>query len=155
LGMAYALAGRITEGLALLGQAMQQTTASRRQGERSRWVAHQSEAMLLAGRPEEALSLAQQALELARTYKERGHEAWILRLVGEIVARNEPLEAEEAEALYRQALALADELDMCPLQAHCHRGLGTLYAKSGRPQQARTELATAIDLYRAMEMTFW
>jgi hypothetical protein len=30
-----------------------------------------------------------------------------------------------------------------------------LYAKLGRRQQARTELLAAIELYRAMEMTFW
>ena len=44
---------------------------------------------------------------------------------------------------------------MRPLEAHCHRGLGTLYAKLGRREQARTELSTAIELYRAMDMTFW
>ena len=44
---------------------------------------------------------------------------------------------------------------MCPLQAHCHRDLGTLYAKTGRQEQARTELSTAIEMYRAMDMTFW
>ncbi len=44
---------------------------------------------------------------------------------------------------------------MRPLQAHCHRGLGTLYAKTGRREQARAELSTAIELYRAMDMTFW
>jgi len=44
---------------------------------------------------------------------------------------------------------------MRPLQAHCHRGLGTLYAKTGRPEQAHTELVAAIDLYCAMDMTFW
>jgi hypothetical protein len=50
---------------------------------------------------------------------------------------------------------LAHELGMRPLQAHCHLGLGTLYAKTGRREQARTELSAAITLYRAMEMTFW
>ena len=54
-----------------------------------------------------------------------------------------------------QSLALAGELGMRPLQAHCHRGLGTLYAKLGQPEQARTELSMAIELYRSMEMTFW
>ncbi len=54
-----------------------------------------------------------------------------------------------------QALALANALGMRPLQAHCHRGLGTLYAALGQRQQAHTELATAIELYQAMEMTFW
>ena len=44
---------------------------------------------------------------------------------------------------------------MHPLMAHCHRGLGTLYAATGQREQARTELAAAIALYRAMDMTFW
>jgi hypothetical protein len=44
---------------------------------------------------------------------------------------------------------------MRPLAAHCHRGLGTLYAKIGWREQAGAELSTAIELYRAMDMTFW
>ena len=60
-----------------------------------------------------------------------------------------------AAAHYRQALALAEELGMRPLQAHCHRGLGTLYATIGQQEQARAELSAAIVLYRAMDMTFW
>jgi hypothetical protein len=39
--------------------------------------------------------------------------------------------------------------------AHCHRGLGTLYAKTGQREQVRAVLSTAIALYRAMVMTFW
>jgi tetratricopeptide (TPR) repeat protein len=64
-------------------------------------------------------------------------------------------EALQAEAHYRQALALADELGMCPLQAHCHRGLGTLYAATGQREQARSALTTAIEMYTSMDMTFW
>jgi hypothetical protein len=52
-------------------------------------------------------------------------------------------------------MALADALGMRPLLAHCHCGLGTLYAKSRQREQARAELSAAIELYRAMEMTFW
>ncbi len=55
----------------------------------------------------------------------------------------------------KRRFALAEELGMRPLQAHCHRGLGTLYAKTGQREQARAELAAAIKLYRAMDMTFW
>ena len=61
----------------------------------------------------------------------------------------------QAEAYYRQALALAEEIGMRPLQAHCHLGLGTLYAKLGRPEQAQAALSVAIDLYRVMDMLFW
>ena len=66
-----------------------------------------------------------------------------------------PPDVVQAEAHYQQALALAEELGMRPLQAHCHHGLGTLYARSGQREQARTALSTAIELYRAMEMTLW
>jgi len=85
----------------------------------------------------------------------RGNEAYALRLLGEIAARREPPERERAEAHYRQAHALAEELGMRPLMAHCHLGLGKLYGKSGRRAEARAELSVAVDLYRAMEMTFW
>jgi uncharacterized protein HemY len=44
---------------------------------------------------------------------------------------------------------------MRPLQAHCHRGLGTLYAAIGQWEQARAALSTAIKMYQSMEMTFW
>jgi tetratricopeptide (TPR) repeat protein len=88
-------------------------------------------------------------------HQERGHQAYALRLLGNIAARREPPEAAQAEAHYRQALALAEELGMRPLQAHCHLSLGTLYVKTGQRKQARTELSTAIELYRDMDMTFW
>jgi hypothetical protein len=39
--------------------------------------------------------------------------------------------------------------------AHCHLGLGTLYAMTGQLEQVRVELIAAIDLYRAMDMSFW
>ena len=83
------------------------------------------------------------------------YQAYALRLLGGIAAHRDPPESALAEAHYRQALALADELGMRPLQAHCHRGLGTLYAATGQPEQARTALAAAIAMYRAMDMTFW
>ena len=91
----------------------------------------------------------------AREHRERGHQAYALRLLGDIAARREPLDAAQAEADYQQALVLAEELSMRPLQAHCHRGLGMLYAATSQREQARTALTTAITLYRDMEMTFW
>jgi hypothetical protein len=44
---------------------------------------------------------------------------------------------------------------MRPLQAHCHRSLGTLYTMTGQREQARAELSMAIVMYRAMDMAFW
>jgi tetratricopeptide (TPR) repeat protein len=113
------------------------------------------EAYLLAGRLEEAHALAEPALALAREHQERGHQAYALRLLGDIAARREPPESEQAGDYYRQALALAEELEMRPLVAHCHLSRGELCAKFGRRAEAHAELSAALELYRAMEMTFW
>jgi tetratricopeptide (TPR) repeat protein len=118
-------------------------------------VVHLSEAYLRAGRMDEATEVARQAIHLARDYKERGNEAYALRLLGDIAAHRQPPEVDPAETHYRQALALAEELGMRPLQAHCHLGLGTLYTQAGQREQACAALTAAIDLYRAMDMTFW
>jgi tetratricopeptide (TPR) repeat protein len=118
-------------------------------------IARLSEAYLLAGRLEDAHQRAAQALDLARQYKQRGTQACALWLLGESTARQGSPEVESAVGHYREALALAEELDLRPLQAHCHRGLGTLYAATGQREQARSALTTAIAMYRAMEMTFW
>jgi class 3 adenylate cyclase/tetratricopeptide (TPR) repeat protein len=154
LGYAYALAGRVAEAVPLLEQAVEHDT-SWRGGAYVLGVAWLGETYLLAHRRKEALTYATRALELSRARKERGNEAWTLRLLGEMAAHCDPPETKPAAAHYRQALTLANELGMRPLQAHCHRGLGTLYAKTGRQEQARTALLIAIDLYHTMEMTFW
>jgi hypothetical protein len=110
---------------------------------------------MLAGHLEEAHALTDHALAHAREHQERGNQAYALHLLGEIAARREPPEMALAETHYRQALTLAEELGMRPLQAHCHRGLGTLYAATGQRESARHALVTAIALYRSMVMTFW
>jgi tetratricopeptide (TPR) repeat protein len=138
-----------------LRQAREQSAATGRAHQETLCSLPLGEAQLLAGHLESAQSLAERALALAREPQERGHQAYALRLLGEIASHRETPEAEQAEAHYRQALALAEELGMRPLQAHCHLGLGTLYAQIGQREQARAALTAAIDLYRTMDMTFW
>jgi hypothetical protein len=99
--------------------------------------------------------LATRTLALTGELQERGHQAYTLRLLGDIAARRTAPDIATAVAHYRQALSLAEALGMRPLMAHCYQGLGTLYAQTHQPGQARAALATAIDLYRDMGMRFW
>jgi class 3 adenylate cyclase len=75
----------------------------------------------------------------------RGEEAWQHARQALDLARQLKERGDEAHALHQ----------LGAVQAHCHLGLGTLYTKIGRRQQAHAELSAAIDLYRAMEMNFW
>jgi len=155
LGAAYASANRIGEALVLLEQAVKQAASMRRMVELSLHVAWQSEVLLLADRVDDAKERALRALELARVHKERGYQAWILRLLAEIDLRRSSRQPDEAEAYFEQALVLGDELGMDPLRAHCLLGLGAVYERTGRWQRACASLSTAGGLYRAMGMTFW
>ena len=155
LGAAYTLAGRVTDAMALLMQAMEQIIALDMRGLQALCSLPLGEAQMLAGRLEEAHALAEQTLALARAHQERANQAYALRLLGEITARRDAPALEQAEAYYQQALTLAEELGMRPLVAHCYLGLGMLYAGIGWPEQAHAALSTAVELYRTMGMTFW
>ena len=155
LGAAYTLGGRVADAVALLTQALEQNIATEMVGFQTLCSLPLGEAHLLAGYPEAAHTLAERALALARAHQERSNQAYALRLLGEIAAHHAPPQVELAADRYQQALALAEELGMRPLQAHCHRGLGMLYATIGQQEQAHAELSAAIVLYCAMDMTFW
>jgi tetratricopeptide (TPR) repeat protein len=154
LGYAYALSGRFRESVALLEEAVADSAATGI-ANHPLFLAHLGEAHLLAGRRDDALAVARHALDLAHRQKERGHEAWVLRLLGEIAAHADPPDVKSAEEHYRQALARADELGMRPLAAHCHLGLGTLYRRTGDLTKAREHLITATAMYREMDTGYW
>jgi class 3 adenylate cyclase/tetratricopeptide (TPR) repeat protein len=153
LGYAYTLQGRLAEGRALLEEAISENLSTGVR--RAIYWAWLSESCRLGGHGAEALQHARQTLDLARQQKDRGEEAHALHQLGVVHAHANPPDVAQAEAYYQQALALAEELGMRPLQAHCQRGLGMLYGQTGRGVQACAALTTAIALYRDMEMTFW
>jgi tetratricopeptide (TPR) repeat protein len=154
LGAAYALTGRADEAVALLEQTIEQGAASSIFSQHSLTVALLGEALLLAGREQEALARATEALGLSRLRNEPGYQAWALRLLGEIAGLRHPSDA-QAEASYEEALRLADELGMRPLAAHCHLGLGALGRRTGTFEQARTHVTDARSMYHEMDMRFW
>jgi hypothetical protein len=91
----------------------------------SRLLVPMGEVDLLAGRAEEARRFADLALARAREHRQRGDEA------------------------------LSTEQGMRPLIAHWHLGLGKLYRRTDKREQAQEHLATATTMYREMGMTYW
>jgi tetratricopeptide (TPR) repeat protein len=148
LGHAYALSGRITEALTLLQEARALDTSVI-------YLPAICEAYLLIDHATDASDLAQQALAYSHARRRYGTQAQVLWLLGKIAMQHDLSRLNEATTYYQQALTLAEPHGMRPLQAHCHLGLGTLYATTGQRQQAHAALSAAMALYCAMDMTFW
>jgi tetratricopeptide (TPR) repeat protein len=155
LGYAYVLSSRVKDGVALLHEATEQAIRTGIDYDEAPTLAWLSEAELLDGRPDQAMSLAQRALDRSRRHGHRGHEAYGLRVLAEIAAALDVSHVETAKDHYHQTLALATELEMRPLVAHCHHGLGKLYRRANESEQAQKHLATATAMYREMGMQFW
>jgi hypothetical protein len=117
-------------------------------------MAYLCEAHLRAGRRDDAVAVARRAFDLAHRQKERGNEAWVLRLLGDIAAHADLPDPEAAEGHYNQALARADELGMRPLAAHCHLGLGRLFHRTGDRAKAAEHLTIAATMYCEMDTGF-
>jgi class 3 adenylate cyclase/tetratricopeptide (TPR) repeat protein len=155
LGHVYASAGRIGEGVSCLQQALTAYDQAEIGFYHALSVAQLGAAYLVAGQVEQADACADRAVRLARGRGERGHEAWALRLLGEVAADQHRPDVATAAAHYHAAMTLASELDMRPLVAHCHGGFGSLYRRMGDAEQAREHLTTARAMYGEMGMTHW
>jgi class 3 adenylate cyclase/tetratricopeptide (TPR) repeat protein len=149
LGEASESLSRIREG----EQLLERQAARGRFGDLG-WAYHAlGRACLLLGRLDEARRLGERVVESSPG--QHGFAAHALHLLGDIATLPERFEAGRGEAHYRQALALAEPRGMRPLVAHCHLGLGKLYRRTDKREQAKEHLTIATTMYREMGMTYW
>jgi tetratricopeptide (TPR) repeat protein len=140
LGNAFAATGRVGEAMPLLELTNERA--------RNSWTRVQlAQGYLLAGKLQEATSLANQVLESSQ----RSHTALSLYVLAESLLHGDVADRVKAEDHYDHAMTLANELRMRPLVAHCHVGLGKLYRRTGNYQKAKTHLAAGVAMMREME----
>jgi class 3 adenylate cyclase/tetratricopeptide (TPR) repeat protein len=149
LGEAYTRAGRVDEGRLLLEQAVEQTEALGAVTGHAYEVAMLADNVLLSGDIAAAQRLAHRALDVARTYCERGNEAVVMLVLGDIMARSEP---DEALACYQGAIERAAELGMRPLLGRVHAALAAFHRQRGEERKAAEEAARATDLRDMLEI---
>jgi DNA-binding SARP family transcriptional activator/type II secretory pathway predicted ATPase ExeA len=157
---ALARIGETTEAVGRLREGEQLYELLRARPESSGWAARivassLGRASLLVGRRAEAREFAQQALEAVQYHAHRRSYPSTLLLLGDIATHPDQFDVEKGEQYYGKALALAEERKMRPLVAHCHAGLGKLYQRTGKREQAQEHLTTATTMYREMGMTYW
>jgi len=155
LGHGYDVAGQHEEAVAWIQDGLAAARATKFRPCTSLWTTWLADAQLHAGLVHEARETASLAVQMGRDHQERGFEGYALRQLGDVLVAGEPPDLAHAEDLYHQALAIAEDLGMRPLQAHTHLSLGKLYRRAGRAHGARAELDVAIDLYLSMEMRHW
>jgi tetratricopeptide (TPR) repeat protein len=155
LGLCFTRLKRADDGLPLLEDAVRQSDELGVRAYVSRWTAHLGEALLLAGHPRRAVIAAERAIELAVRHGERGNEAEARLLRGTLAARPEELDAATAVAEFARALAIAERLDMRPLQGRTHLALGRLHRTLKHNEVAEDHIARAIVLFSGMGMRSW
>jgi len=131
LGGAYLFADRLDDAERSLMEALDVAKKVRLVVQKARWLTFLARVHLRRGRIDEATRWAEEALSLARWLGERSSEAYALHALGEIGVAGR----------FAEARALAEELGMRPLVAHCHLGAG--------------ELAEAARLFRQLKMDAW
>ena len=154
LGLAYTLGGRIAEALPVLEEAETRAPEIRIFNTPTAAIALGT-VYLLAEKTDEALAVAARAAERAIRCGFRGDQARVSYLLGEICARRDPSDVQQAEANYREAMALAEDLGMRPLAAQCHLGLGMLYRQMDNHKRANNHLSEAVQRFREMDMPYW
>ena len=155
LTSAYVLAGRAKDALAVLERAGRQAASIDDPVERRTGPGALAEAYLAGGRAAEALPLARRYLEQRRTLGARGFEAWALRLLAEVLLAQDPPDLGPAEDAYGDALGIARELGMRPLEALCRAGLVRVHERGGDRVAAEREAAAADVLLQALGMDLW
>jgi tetratricopeptide (TPR) repeat protein len=157
LAHGYLVGGRPSDAVVALEQSLSQAQESdvRLGAFRHQRLVLLAEAQLQVGNVIDAERLARQAVEVCRRHHQRGWEADSLRVLAATAAHPSCLTPEKAVAGYREAIALATELGMRPLVAHCQLGLGNLCRLTGDRDQARAHLTAASEMYDEMDMPSW
>jgi tetratricopeptide (TPR) repeat protein len=154
LGATHLLAGRVDEGIAMVRAAAEEVQSRRLLMQQAAVLALLGEACVVAGCLDEASTAAERALLLARERGQRGDEAAALHVLGEAAARGAGA-ADKAEHYYLAAIALAGELEMRPLLARTHLGIGRVCLRGGDRERAEDHFLAAARLFIAMDMPFW
>lgn len=141
LGLAYALAGRVGDGLDLLERAAASERRIASVAFSEMLLLHLSRALIAAGRLDDASRAAQEALSWAVEHGDQGAIAGAHGLHGEVARLREPAAHEEMERHLTESLRRAEALEMRPLAARCHLRLAWLYERIGSPDRERHEAA--------------
>ncbi len=152
LGHACVEDGQVGRGLALLEEANERYARMGLGLFKSLVGMQLANAYLRAGRIEEASRRLEQSLEISRSRRERGHEAYGTFVLGGIAAHTPGSDMDDARQSYEHALACAEELGMAPLAAQCHLALGYLLSDAAS-EEANQHLSKSRKMFKELGLS--
>jgi class 3 adenylate cyclase/tetratricopeptide (TPR) repeat protein len=135
MGRTMARIGQVKEGLSLLEKAVALDETAEPQIARSFTLTAYAEALLLAGELDKAETVIGGVLQRARSIGERSSEAHACWL-GATIQTVRASDLDAAAGLLGSATAIATELDLQPLLAHCHLANADLCHRRGLQSEA-------------------
>jgi predicted ATPase len=140
-GWADAQRGEATTGMVRIRDGLAAAEATGARVTTPLYLTLLAEALALAGKIEEGLATLDDALAKAAVSGEKGWNAEILRLRGELIARLPYPDPAKAEESFRTALAIAREQGTRGYELRAATSLARLWLKQGRWSEARDLLA--------------
>jgi predicted ATPase len=140
-GWAVAQRGETTTGIAHIREGLAADEAIGAHLRAPFYLTLLGEALALAGRTEEGLAALDDALAKTAVSGERGWDAEIHRLRGELTARLPYPDPAKAEDSFRTALTIAREQGTRGYELRAATSLGRLWREQGRRGEARELLA--------------
>jgi tetratricopeptide (TPR) repeat protein len=155
LGIAYALTGRPAEAISLHEEAIRLQEEAGALVNRGHWWTNLGEALLRAGRTEEARRAGQEGLKFAQAHAEQAQEASSRWVLGEVAACETPPARTEAETQLREAARLAEALGLKPLLGRCWMSQGLLAREAGDEAAGKALLEKAATLFGSLGMLWF
>jgi len=152
LGVAYARSRRTDAGLKLASQAVTDAEQMRLIADKPGLLIRLGQVCLMGGQVERALSLGNQAVEMAVAGEAKGDEAWARFLIGRTCWASHPKDLDEAEKQIGIALRLADACAARPLAAFCKTTLSGIHAERGDHATAKEFESAAAAMYSEFGM---
>jgi class 3 adenylate cyclase/predicted ATPase len=140
-GWAMAAQGRHEEGIVQIKESLAGIRATGAELSRPIYLCLLAEACREAGRLDDGLSALTEALAAEGEHEERGSDAEIHRLKGELLLKQDDSNAAEAQSCFQRAIEIARQQSAKSLELRATTSLAPLLAKQGHREEARTMLA--------------
>ena len=107
------------------------------------------------GDHQKALSLIEEAVQLAEKHYEKGAEGYSRYLLGMILSKTDSSKRDEAKESIFKGIEILETRKLRPMYSVGYLCLGEFYADTGQKKKAQENLKKAERMFKEMGMDYW